>query len=317
MSRKEIPLNYRFILTLIIAATCTLNVQAASAERWFEVELLVFKRNVDIQNIGEQLEQQNVFLKQRERLEVFKAKQTTDCLQDQPCLHEQNPIVITNNEMVKGGHRLQLLDDSHLQLTKQFNQLKKHQLFTPLMHTVWRMPVQSKKNALPIHLFAGKNYALDINQTAIINNLVEKTENSDIETINTDLNVKTTENLDVLAVLQKPNVIQDLYEIDGNFTIYLEHYLFIDSQLIIRTETEKEITANTSEMERSGINDNDLNDDVEIEIVNQEEISKTKLDTESVITETLFDQNRRLRSEEIHYFDHPLFGIIVQIRKIP
>ena len=37
----------------------------------------------------------------------------------------------------------------------------------------------------------------------------------------------------------------------------------------------------------------------------------------TVITESLFDQNRRLRSGEIHYFDHPLMGMIVQIRKIP
>ena len=41
------------------------------------------------------------------------------------------------------------------------------------------------------------------------------------------------------------------------------------------------------------------------------------VETKTAVTETLFDQKRRLRSEEIHYLDHPLFGVIVQIRKIP
>lgn len=302
-------MNYRFIVTLVIAVSSVLNVQAASAERWFEVELLVFKRNVNIHNIDEQLDQQNVSLKQRERLEVFKAKQATNCLQDQPCLHEQNPVVISDNEIVKGGHRLQRLDNSHLQLGEQFSKLKKHQLFTPLMHTVWRMPVQNRNKALPIHLFAGENYALDMHKAAL-----SKIDANPVEVIDNDLSVKETENLDVLTALEKPNVIRDLYEIDGNFTIYLEHYLFIDSQLVVRTETEEAIKTTTP---TAAINTEIGNDDVAIEIVDQEEIGKTNIETKTVITETLFDQNRRLRSEEIHYLDHPLFGIIVQIRKIP
>ena len=67
-------MNCRYLLSLLIAATCSLNVQAASTEsdRWFDIELLVFKRNVDIHKISEQLDQNNVYLKQRDRIEMLK-----------------------------------------------------------------------------------------------------------------------------------------------------------------------------------------------------------------------------------------------------
>ena len=98
-------MNCRYLLSLLIAATCSLNAQAESSntDRWFDVELLVFKRNVDIHKISEQLDQNNVYLKQRDRLEVLKAEKVTNCLTDQLCLHAQNPIEITNNEIVNGG----------------------------------------------------------------------------------------------------------------------------------------------------------------------------------------------------------------------
>lgn len=36
-----------------------------------------------------------------------------------------------------------------------------------------------------------------------------------------------------------------------------------------------------------------------------------------IIKTMLFDQKQQLRSEKIYYFDHPLMGMIIQIRKIP
>ena len=314
-------MNCRYLLSLLIAATCSLNAQAEStnSDRWFDVELLVFKRNVDIHKISEQLDQNNVYLKQRDRLEVLKAEKITNCITDQLCLHAQNPIEITNNEIVNGGHRLKLLDKSHLELTEQRKKLEAHQLFKPLIHVAWRMPIQNKKNALPIHLFAGENYALDAykeqiaasNQTDI--NVVTQaaTEN----TIGSaPLENNNIEKLDVLASLQKQKTIQDLYEIDGNLLIYVERYLYVDSQLIVRTETQKEVAATSvSVLANQETNNTEL---PAVEVIAQEEVVNN-VEMKTAVTETLFDQNRRLRSEEIHYLDHPLFGVIVQIRKIP
>jgi hypothetical protein len=293
-----------------MAATSSLNVQAASPDddRWFEVELLVFKRNVDIQKISEQLDQNNVYLKKRDRLEVFKAAQLTTCSLDNLCLHSQLPVQIGANDIIKGDHRIKLLDSSHLELIQQRRNLEANSLFTPLIHAAWRMPVQPEETALPIHLFAGKNYALDLYKDKILNG-----QKSDLAStkINTQKTTEKENDLDVLASLQKQKTIQDLYEIDGNLLIYVERYLFVDSQLVIRTETQKEVSIAPRSVLAS------KEDDANSEFIVQKPTIKPGVKTETAVTETLFDQKRRMRSEEIHYLDHPLFGIIIQIRKIP
>lgn len=315
-------MNFSYILPLLFAVTCSLSVQAAS-DRWFDVEILVFKRNVDVQKISEQLDQNDVYLKKQERLEVLKAKQATDCLAEEPCLHEQNPVQITNEQMTSKGHRLQRLDSSHLKLKSELGRLERHQLFKPLLHAAWRMPIQSKYNALPIHLFAGENYALALYKDEIIaqkkRELANKLNLSADTEKNSPLLLTTPENkLDVLAALQKKDTIQDLYEIDGNLLIYVERYLYLDSQLIVRTETEKEVSSSQSVLATSELtadmSGTELN--TEVQILNQQPIQQKPVQTKTAVTETLFDQTRRLRSEEIHYLDHPLFGIIIQIRKL-
>jgi len=315
-------LNFSYILPLLFAVTCSLSVQAAS-DRWFDVEILVFKRNVDVQKISEQLDQNDVYLKKQQRLEVLKAKQATDCLAQEPCLHEQNPVQITNEQMTSKGHRLQRLDSSHLKLKSELGRLERHQLFKPLLHAAWRMPIQSKSNALPIHLFAGENYALALYKDEIIaqkkREMANKLNPSADTEKNSPLLLTTPENkLDVLAALQKKDTIQDLYEIDGNLLIYVERYLYLDSQLIVRTETEKEVSSAQSVLATSELTADmsatELNTDVQI--LNQQPIIQKTVQTKTAVTEALFDQTRRLRSEEIHYLDHPLFGIIIQIRKV-
>lgn len=315
-------MNFSYILPLLFAVTCSLSVQAAS-DRWFDVEILVFKRNVDVQKISEKLDQNDVYLKKQQRLEVLKAKQATDCLAQEPCLHEQNPVQITNEQMTSKGHRLQRLDSSHLKLKSELGRLERHQLFKPLLHAAWRMPIQSKSNALPIHLFAGENYALALYKDEIIaqkkREMVNKLNPSADTEKNSPLLLTTPENkLDVLAALQKKDTIQDLYEIDGNLLIYVERYLYLDSQLIVRTETEKEVSSAQSVLATSELTADmsatELNTDVQI--LNQQPIIQKTVQTKTAVTEALFDQTRRLRSEEIHYLDHPLFGIIIQIRKV-
>lgn len=314
-------MNFRYILPLLFAATCSLSVQAAN-DRWFDVEILVFKRNVDVQKISEQLDQNNVYLKKQQRLEVLKAKQATNCLAEEPCLHEQNPVQISSNEMASEGHRLQLLSSSHLKLKSELNRLKNHQLFKPLMHVAWRVPIQSKQNAIPIHLFAGENYALDIYKDEIVAQRKREAANTLKKTTATakDKNVLSSlaeDKLDVLEALQKEDTIRDLYEVDGNLLLYVGRYLELESQLIIRTETEKKVSSLQSVLANPTLAEDMSGTELDngVQVLNQQPVSQKRVTTKTTVTETLFDQTRRLRSGDIHYLDHPLFGIIIQIRK--
>jgi len=80
---------------------------------------------------------------------------------------------------------------------------------------------------------------------------------------------------------------------------------FIDSQNSTQTPV-----ANTSVKVTDNAIDSDFSWQFDDDFLNQ--------DTEKVYTERLFNypliQTRRLRSGELHYFDHPLIGILVMIR---
>ena len=107
------------------------------------------------------------------------------------------------------------------------------------------------------------------------------------------------------------------WAIDGNFKVYLNRYLFIDSQLIVRKKILAEAIEVPVRAAKSNITKTETETKNGVEIIAlKTEVVPVEDNQQVVIKEILFDQNRRLRSEEIHYLDHPLVGIIVQIRKI-
>ena len=93
----------------------------------------------------------------------------------------------------------------------------------------------------------------------------------------------------------------------------MDRYLFIDSQLLVRQQTTS-VIAKQQEQEFEVINSEN---DVQVIKPNESVLEPLEVQRKTVINEALFDHNHRLRSGEIHYFDHPLMGIIVQVRKIP
>jgi len=311
-------LNYRLLLPLILAST-VFSVHAE--ERWFEVELLLFQRNTDITSTKEELVVKNHSIDTRKSIPLFnttledtckaeeitakKPSQGIEFLDDNeevingveylsddnnpdstaiikaPCVPKklsEIPVLVNDSIFDSEKNGFQLLAEDKLQLTPQREKLTEHASFKPLLHLAWRMPVDSKVKALPIHLIAGENLALTMPAEA--------------------------DQVSDAAASPK-------WTIDGNFKIYVDHYLFIDSQLLVRQKITQDIPL---EVDQEAIENIDEN----VQIVKQnEQVNPLPSHKETIIAESLFDQNRRLRSGEIHYFDHPLMGMIVQIRKIP
>ena len=274
-------MNYRIFLPLLLLANI---VSVNAEERRFEIELLVFQRNIDIKDMKEKFSTEPLLLDTQESISMLNALPDKNCIPNQACLHIANPVIIDDAYFNDVNNGFEFLDSSHLQLIKQRQKLHAHASFTPVLHAVWRMPVYDRATAKPIHLFAGKNFALEEQKQAIESKYINA-------------------------------VLSDKWAIDGDFKIYLEHYLFIDSQLIIRQQTTRDVPIVQPE-ENLDLNIISSENGVEVMDVNRETETVTT-QKEQVIAEVLFDQNRRLRSEEIHYLDHPLMGIIVQIRKIP
>ena len=325
-------LNYRLLLPLVLlCTTCS----SYAEDRWFEIELLLFQRNVDIQDVKEDLALENAIIDTSKSVPLLKIQQNNSCNkqaitenvsnnlvntanQQIQCVPEKTtklPVLVDNTLFANQVNGFKLLGNDQLQLTPQREKLEQHALFKPLLHLAWRMPVKSRAKSIPIHLVAGENFADSLGQSqksepiTVNDDLLENEPISPDELFGKNNNLKEEKDL-----IKNNQIIQpDKWTIDGNLKIYLEHYLFVDSQLHIRQKTTEKITTPTVESDEPKYEIiNDVND---VQVVNFNETLTPKYKT--VISEVLFDQNRRLRSGEIHYFDHPLMGMIIQIRKIP
>ena len=271
-------MNYKYFLMAFLM----LNSLALHAQpRWFEVELLLFERNVKLADQIENLSQDNIKLNFSRSIPLLKIPTNKDCAVGSSCLSDNISVLVNKAQFNSAQTGFVLLDNSHLQLTAQRQSLKKHWLFKPLLHVVWRMPVYSRNKTRPLRIFAGKNLA------------------------STRLNGQTGD----------IKYIDDKWEIDGNLKIYLAHYLYVDSQLIIRKRVMQDMPTQQQQEEKAVLDIVNSQNGAQV-IRPNDVITLLKPTQQSVIKEVLFDQNRRMRSGEIHYFDHPLMGMLIQIRKI-
>ncbi|MFT5808021.1 MAG: hypothetical protein ACI9LG_002321 [Moritella dasanensis] len=302
---------------------------------------------------------------------------------------------------------LQIVPANELQLTEQFTALNNHANYNVVLHSAWRMQPQDRNAAIPIRLFAGQNYQQQYKQNgdAIVRTIVPVVSpNSVVDTsaqlsgslsnnvgdenvINLDNTTSINEGLSVstskdqisdtvateLLTKAAPVPVTPVWKIDGELTIYLEHYLYAKTNLFVRKEGTKTITSeeiiaadleashrgtnveNIDLLELLGIhlepnktrhNEVALSDtDVNLEPANEdfliEDIVTASAEDDNALTDengnvinveatditepqekTLpflnsypMQQLRVIRSGEIHYLDHPMFGMLIQIRK--
>ena len=124
------------------------------------------------------------------------------------------------------------------------------------------------------------NPALDSNViTDILNTLDKQTLEELISANGVELAIDDKQ----LALSNKPEEPLQPWFLDGFFKVHLDHYLYITA---------------------------DFN------VYNQEQTKLVKADNENTDSKLInFNQNRRVITGEIHYFDHPYIGMIVQIRR--
>ena len=94
----------------------------------------------------------------------------------------------------------------------------------------------------------------------------------------------------------------------GEITPYKNRFLHLDLNLYFLEKTENIDEALNLEIKSKKYNKNGLFDEELLNIFNaNEEIFKTQYQIK---------ESRKLRSKELHYIDHPKFGVIFQISPI-
>ena len=261
---------------------------------------------------------------------------------------DKMPLLIDGKEDIDND-KTHLLSKDSLQLDDIIQDLRYSKNFRPLLHMGWRQVARPEKESVPVKVYAGDNFSADhkkqlayynkqknlyiaqaketsneqdpisiatienqasnhqeeqiqaaqkIRIQEVIKQLSQVNENT--EALLTELEVQE---LSLKAASQNPLVsvppvapVQPWY-IDGFFNIHLQHYLFITADFNI-------LDKNLSELATARLTEN------------APDVLPTKGKTSKPIQakSIRFKQDRRVISGEVHYFDHPYMGMIVQIR---
>ncbi|WED20810.1 peptidoglycan binding protein CsiV [Vibrio sp. JC009] len=251
-----------------------------AAEREFDVEVILFKRAVSPENVSES------WPDQLPAIDLTKA-------------------ATLNNSLYLEKKGVEMLPYEDYQLTNQKQKLDKHAGFTVLMHKAWRQGDQPKGSSPVFHIRAGRDFS---------------------KSFNSDGSVKIEQPVVADDITQETSIDQPIYELEGKFQVYVQHYLFLESDLDLRSPGKREIMIESSQpvaTEDAMAVETDFNNEplfIEesstVEIGRMEAI-KPVVKVEEFLRSYRLSQKRRMRSGEIHYLDHPLMGIIIQVRKAP
>ena len=260
------------------------------------------------------------------------------------------PLLIDGQEDID-NNKTHLLSKSSLQLNDIIQDLRYSKNFRPMLHMGWRQVARPEKQSVPVKVYAGENFVtpyqkqlthfndqknqqtthlltetgkknmiepLPIQNQAeqlqqakqarikqIIAQIPQVNENTDQRLAVFDqqgLPLKLTDEMSLAATANTPPIapIQQWF-IEGFFNIHLKHYLFITADFNILDKSLAELaTARLAPKLPTNAN------------VNLNSAANTSKPIQAKAIR--FQQNRRVISGEVHYFDHPYMGMIVQIR---
>lgn len=195
----------------------------------------------------------------------------------------------TNYRARKG---VQMLSRANYKLDAQAQKLRNHAGFQVLMHKAWRQGDKGRLSAPIFHITAGKDYSGQFNP-----------DGSPIGLGNESVIDGVTEH-----TIPKP-----LYELDGKLQIYVEHYLYADVQMDLKEPSVRDIILEDREIEIGETETFSTDNTVQAGLMT--EITPT-VHTEEFLKSYRMDQKRRMRSGETHFLDHPLLGMIIQVRRV-
>lgn len=259
------------------------------AARQFDIEVILFKRNIDPAQVSESWPDQQ---------KPINMKGTISFGDD-------------NRLAAKG---ITLMSPGQYQLTSQYNKLKGHAGFTPLAHFGWRQGDLSKGAAPKFYLTAGKDFSAQYLPDGTSKKELRRREIS-LSDASSDVDsgiVVTTDNLSSESDTMTATPESPLYELEGKIRVYVQHYLFTEASLDLREPGRREVIVGAEPID---IESDLLAEQSNVQVGHLQEVKK-KVEVEEFLKSYRFDQQRQMRSGETHYLDHPLMGMVIQIRRV-
>lgn len=245
---------------------------------WYEIEIILFEHNTKKGGGREVWSEQTI---------------TPDLVDTIELAPPATPTV--DGEITEAA--FQRLAPSQLQLSAIAKQLKRSSAYTPLLHLGWRQPGLGRKLAPAVLIYPYPNQPAS-----------EKGKRTD-----------TAEEADQ-ALKASPAIASDEWQeqshIFGYIRLFLSRYLHIDSDLVLS----KPVEIVPHHLILNDISALIHSEDGEYYFNSPDQLlmpPKTPLRQTASLDENHYfriDENRRLRKKELHYFDHPRFGMLIVVR---
>ncbi|MEZ9706051.1 CsiV family protein, partial [Vibrio breoganii] len=103
--------------------------------------------------------------------------------------------------------------------------------------------------------------------------------------------------------------------------VYVQHYLFVETELDLREPGVRSVTFTEKtpdelkDSENFAVLADTEAENSNVQAGNLQEVSPEKVE-EQFLKSYRMEQKRRMRSSETHYLDHPLMGMIIQVRRV-
>ncbi|TOE77014.1 hypothetical protein CGJ36_10435 [Vibrio parahaemolyticus] len=220
------------------------------------------------------------------------AESTTESWPNQLPKIDMENVGSLDSEAYRRSKGVTLLPRSSFRLNAQEAALNNHAGFKVLKHVAWRQGDRGKASAPIFRIVGGRDFSGSYNAdgSPINGNNSYSSDGYNEETIN-----------------------GPLYELDGKFQIYVQHYLFAETTLDLREPSVREVRFESKSTDQ--LNDELGDVDGNVQVGNLAEISPTVTE-ETFLKSYRLDQKRRMKSSETHYLDNPLMGMIIQVRRV-
>lgn len=220
----------------------------------------------------------------------------------------------TNDTSVRADTPFILLDAQEYQLAAAAKRLNNSGRYRTLVHVAWRQPIQKGADPILIRLYSGANepraYFETLRRQRQKMNMIHRSTQTD--TNSSALSGLTESNAlpgDAAPLLGPPQLQAPL---DGTIGVRLSRYLHLEVDLLLQKRVALPRSAKIpADAERT-------RDDL---IVITDGGDRTLSDPTSAAANDIdrdlhrfrLTESRRMRSKEIHYYDHPALGVIATI----
>ncbi|MDD9157925.1 peptidoglycan binding protein CsiV [Aliivibrio sp. S4TY2] len=227
-----------------------------------------------------------------------------------------------------------LLPSGYYKLNEAYTKLQNHAGFKPLVHVAWRQGDSGASRSPIFHIQAGQ----DFSDRFVADGRTIEDANADLSLVPLDAPkpalIEDTDTLeaDTTAATSSSG---PLLELDGTMQVYVQHYLYVNTILDLKVPGQHEFIVNTPTADKEEMmtetissNDSDIQGDTtetnavliedpnaDVQLGHLEDVTP-ETEVKEFLKSYRMEEKRKMRSGETHYIDHPLMGMIIQVRKV-